>query len=61
MGKGKKQKTPLPEGIVPIADNRRARHDYEIIETFEAGIVLVGTEVKASETNKLISPIATPC
>ena len=47
MGKGKKQKAPLPEGIVPIADNRRARHDYEIIETFEAGIVLVGTEVKS--------------
>jgi len=30
-----------------IADNRRARHEYEIIEVFEAGIVLQGTEVKA--------------
>ena len=47
MGKGKKQKAPPPEGIVPIADNRRARHDYEVLETFEAGIVLVGTEVKS--------------
>ncbi len=30
-----------------IADNRRARHEYEILETFEAGISLVGTEVKS--------------
>lgn len=30
-----------------IADNRKARHDYEIFDTSEAGIVLVGTEVKA--------------
>jgi SsrA-binding protein len=30
-----------------IAENRKAFHDYHIVETFEAGIVLVGTEVKA--------------
>ena len=30
-----------------IADNRKARHDYHILETFEAGIALLGTEVKA--------------
>jgi SsrA-binding protein len=30
-----------------IARNKRARHDYEILETWEAGIVLTGTEVKA--------------
>ncbi len=30
-----------------IADNRRARFDYEIKETIEAGIVLLGTEVRA--------------
>jgi SsrA-binding protein len=30
-----------------IADNRKARHDYHLLETFEAGIVLFGTEVKA--------------
>jgi SsrA-binding protein len=29
-----------------IADNRRARHDYELVERVEAGIVLTGTEVK---------------
>lgn len=31
----------------PVATNRRARHDYEILETFEAGISLFGPEVKA--------------
>jgi SsrA-binding protein len=31
----------------PIADNRKAGHDYHLLETFEAGLVLAGTEVKA--------------
>jgi SsrA-binding protein len=30
-----------------IAQNRRARHDYEILESFEAGLVLTGTEIKS--------------
>jgi len=30
-----------------VASNRRARHDYEILETYEAGIALVGSEVKS--------------
>lgn len=30
-----------------IADNRKALHDYHVLETFEAGIALLGTEVKA--------------
>ena len=30
-----------------IAENRKAYHDYHLVETFEAGIVLLGTEVKA--------------
>ncbi|MDZ7289288.1 MAG: SsrA-binding protein SmpB [candidate division KSB1 bacterium] len=30
-----------------IAQNRKARHNYEILETYETGIVLVGTEVKS--------------
>ena len=30
-----------------IADNRRARHDYELSDRFEAGLVLTGTEVKS--------------
>ena len=34
-------------GVVSVASNRRAFHDYEVLEQFEAGIVLVGTEVKS--------------
>jgi SsrA-binding protein len=30
-----------------IIDNRRARHDYELLDRFEAGLVLTGTEVKS--------------
>jgi SsrA-binding protein len=30
-----------------IAENRKARHDYHVLDTWEAGIVLLGTEVKA--------------
>lgn len=30
-----------------IASNRRARHDYTVLKTYEAGIALLGTEVKA--------------
>ncbi len=35
-----------------VADNRRARFNYEIGEVFEAGIMLTGTEVKALRTGK---------
>jgi len=35
-----------------IAVNRKARHEYAIIQTYEAGIVLVGTEVKALREGK---------
>jgi SsrA-binding protein len=34
-------------GEKPIATNRKAWHDYEILETHEAGLVLKGTEVKS--------------
>lgn len=36
-----------PKGIKIVASNRRGRHEYEILETWEAGLVLQGTEVKA--------------
>ena len=36
----------------PIARNRRARHEYQILETWEAGLVLTGTEVKALRSGK---------
>ena len=35
-----------------VAQNRRAGHDYFILETFEAGIVLTGTEVKSLRAGK---------
>ncbi len=35
-----------------VADNRRARYDYEILDTLEAGIMLTGTEVKSLRTGK---------
>ena len=35
-----------------VASNRRARHDYEILDTFEAGIALLGPEVKSLRNGK---------
>ena len=39
-------KKKQPE-IETVATNRKARHDYEILETFEAGLILEGPEVKS--------------
>ena len=39
-------------GIKVISDNRRARYDYEILEVFEAGIELKGSEVKSLRANQ---------
>ena len=36
----------------PLIENRRARHDYSILETIEVGIVLVGSEVKSIRTGQ---------
>ncbi|HET9248940.1 MAG TPA: SsrA-binding protein SmpB [Actinomycetota bacterium] len=36
-----------PEGQKTVVSNRRARHDYEILERYETGIVLTGAEVKS--------------
>lgn len=38
---------PRERGETLVASNRKARHDYHIEETFEAGMVLSGTEVKS--------------
>jgi len=38
--------------MADIVTNRKARHDYHILETFEAGIVLHGTEVKSLRAGK---------
>jgi len=44
------QKTAGPR---PVAQNRRARHDYDILEEVEAGIVLAGSEVKSLRDGKV--------
>ena len=36
-----------------ISDNRQARHNYELLERFEAGVSLTGTEVKAAREGKV--------
>ncbi|WP_456447690.1 SsrA-binding protein SmpB [Oceanithermus sp.] len=36
-----------------MLENRKARHDYEILETYEAGIALKGTEVKSVRSGKV--------
>ena len=43
---------PRREPPGTVATNRRARHDYEILETFEAGLVLRGSEVKTLREGK---------
>jgi SsrA-binding protein len=40
-------------GTKLIADNRRARHDYDLLERVEAGLVLTGTEVKSLRDGKV--------
>jgi SsrA-binding protein len=48
MARGKQ-----PSGIKIIAKNRRARHEYHILDRWEAGLVLVGTEVKALRAGRV--------
>ena len=42
-----KEQTEREKAQVNIAENRKAFHDFHVLETFEAGIVLLGTEAKA--------------
>ena len=43
---------PKGEGNV-VAQNKKARHDYSIVDTIEAGIVLTGTEIKAGRAARI--------
>ena len=43
----------MAEGIKIVATNKKARHDYFIEETYEAGIVLTGTEIKSVRQGKV--------
>src|SRR5258708_34263766 len=42
-----KDKTERELAQTNVAENRKAFHDYHLLETFEAGVALLGTEVKA--------------
>jgi len=42
----------MPTAGRVLADNRKARHDYEILETLEAGLQLTGTEIKSLRAGK---------
>ena len=50
--KAKARRKTDDSGIKIVARNRRARHDYELLEKVEAGIVLTGTEVKSLRNGK---------
>lgn len=50
-GAHKSERDPSARHVVSV--NRRARHEYEIEETFDAGLVLVGTEVKSLRAGRL--------
>lgn len=40
-------------GVKVIATNRKARHDYHLLDTYEAGIILTGPEIKSVRANKV--------
>lgn len=42
----------MSEGIKVVAQNKKARHDYHIEDTFETGMVLTGTEIKSIRAGK---------
>ena len=44
---------PVKKGVKPVAQNRKARHEYFIEDTYECGIELVGTEVKSIRAGKV--------
>jgi SsrA-binding protein len=46
-------KTPHPDGAKLVASNRKASHDYFLEDRFEAGIALMGTEIKSVRAGKV--------
>jgi SsrA-binding protein len=49
----KKKEPAAADSLKMIAVNRKASHDYELIERFEAGLVLLGTEVKSARDGRV--------
>ena len=52
MAKKAKKKKAVDKNST-LATNRRARHDYKILDTYECGMVLVGTEIKSMREGKI--------
>ncbi len=46
--------TPKTDNILIIQENKKARFDYTIVETFEAGLVLTGSEVKSLRAKDVV-------
>ncbi len=46
-----KKKTPTDKNV--MAQNKKARHDYTILNTYEAGLVLTGTEIKSIRAKRV--------
>jgi SsrA-binding protein len=54
MAKSDKKKPPkAADGRRPVAENRKARHKFEVLQTLECGIALVGSEVKSMRAGKV--------
>ena len=49
----KKSGKKSDEGVKIVAENRKARHNYELLDRFEAGLVLLGTEVKSAREGRV--------
>lgn len=41
------------DGVKLVAENRKARHNFEVLESLECGVVLVGSEVKSLRAGKI--------
>ncbi|QDT07664.1 SsrA-binding protein [Rubripirellula lacrimiformis] len=46
-------KSKTPSGITPVSENRKAKHRYEIVDSVECGMMLIGSEVKSMRDGKL--------
>lgn len=53
MSKSKDKKASAKTADKPITENRKARHEYEVLETLECGVALVGSEVKSLRNGKV--------
>ncbi len=53
LGVEYKKLATVEPGIKVLSDNRQAGHNYHLLERFEAGVALTGTEVKAAKSGKI--------